>query len=116
MIIATNQVDPTPLVHAFINTRCRHENFDCVSLSDDLELIRNTRKMIITALNRGNWVLIHYSKANKSAADMLVDIYTQMSSSSVNTNFRLIVLCSTLKYISPSMLTKSKRINVDLFP
>lgn len=116
MIIAINQVDPTPLVHAFINTRCRHENFDCVSLSDDLELIRNTRKMIITALNRGNWVLIHYSKANKSAADMLVDIYTQMSSSSVNTNFRLIVLCSTLKYLSPSMLTKSKRINVDLFP
>ena len=61
-------------------------------------------------------MLLHYSKPNKSAADMLADVFTQMSTTSVNTNFRLIVICSTLKYISNSMISKSKRMNVDTFP
>ncbi|OHS99238.1 Dynein heavy chain family protein [Tritrichomonas foetus] len=116
LIVASPIVDPTSLVHLFVNLRCRHENFDAISLSDDLEVIRNTRKMLVTALNRGNWVLIHYSKPNKSAADMLVDVFMQMTTTSVNTNFRLIVICSTLKYLSPSMIAKSKRVNVEKFP
>lgn len=116
IIVAKPLVDPTPLVHLFITMRCRHENFDAISLSDDLEVIRNVRKMLVTALNRGNWVLIHYSKPNRSAADMLVDVFTQMTTTSVNTNFRLIILCSTIKYLSPLMISKSKRINVDTFP
>lgn len=116
LIFSPSSVDPTPLVHLFITMRCRHENFDAISLSDDLEVIRNVRKMLITALNRGNWMLLHYSRPNKSAADMLVDVFTQMSTTSVNTNFRLIIMCSTTKYLSSSMISKSKRVCVDTFP
>lgn len=116
ILISDPKVDPTPLIHQFVQLRCRHENFDAISLSDDIELIRNTRKILMTALNRGNWVLVHYSQPSKASADMLVDVFTQMTSTSVNTNFRLIVVCNSIKYLSPSMVSKSKRVNVEVFP
>ena len=116
IIYAPGFYDPTSLVNLFINLRSRHESFDSVSLSDDLDVIRNSRKMLVTASNRGNWVLVHYSKPNKPAADMLTDVYHHITNNSVNTNFRLIIICSTIKYLSPTLLLNSKRVNADKFP
>jgi hypothetical protein len=87
-----------------------------ISLSTDLEVIRNGRKIIFTAMNRGNWVLVHYSKPTYAAAAMLVDVASQMTTTSVNTNFRLIVICRSVDFLSPWMLARSKRIKVDSFP
>ena len=116
IVVASPQVNPTALIHQLVTLRCRTDNFDTVSLSTDLEVIRSTKKIIVTALNRGNWVLVHYAKPTHAAGDMLADVFSQMTSTSVNTNFRLIILCSSMKYLSPSMILKSKRINVEEFP
>jgi hypothetical protein len=99
-----------------VSVRSRTENFDAISLSDSLEGIRNAKKIITTAMNRGNWVLLHYARPTEAAADMLVDVFTLMGQASVNTNFRLIVLCSSVQYLSPSMIAKSKRICIDNLP
>ena len=45
LIVAPSAIDPTPHVHMLITMRCRHENFDAISLSNDLEAIRNVRKI-----------------------------------------------------------------------
>ena len=116
VVYSPPSVDPTRLLHYFLSTRSRNENIDSYSLSDDLDLIRNTRKSLQTSISRGTWVLLHYSKPSEVVSSMLVDIYNQMSTTSVNTNFRLILICSTLEKLSPTMIRMSKRINVESFP
>jgi len=46
---------------------------------------------------------------------MLSDAFAQ-TTTSVNTNFRLIIIASSLGFLSPSMIAKSKRLNVHPFP
>jgi hypothetical protein len=116
IIVAPPEVNPTSLIHQFVNIRCRPENFDALSLSNDPEVIKNARKSLLTAMNRGNWVLVHYSKPSRAAAGMLVDLFTQMSATSVNTNFRLMIVASLFQYIAPLMIGQSKRIQIDSFP
>ncbi|OHT03622.1 Dynein heavy chain family protein [Tritrichomonas foetus] len=100
----------------YISQRCKHENLDVISLTDDLELIRSTRKIIYNAQNRGNWVVLFYTSPNIATASMLCDAYTQMSTTTTNTNFRLIIIASSVKYLPPSMLAKCKRVSIDSFP
>jgi hypothetical protein len=116
IVLSSPEVNPTALVQHFIGLRCRIENLDCLSLSDDLEDIRNNRKVVQAAMSRGNWVIIHYSKPCVSAASMLTDVFTQMTTTSLNTNFRLIVIAISTEYLPRSMLARSKRVNVESFP
>jgi hypothetical protein len=116
IIFAPLEVNPTSLIHQFVNIRCRPENFDALSLLNDPEVIKNARKSLLTAMNRGNWVLVHYSKQSRAAAGMLVDVFKQMSATSVNTNFRLMIVASSLQYIAPSMIGQSKRIQNLIVP
>ena len=113
VIVAPYGVDPSGMVISFISQRCKHENFDEVSLSDDPEMIKYTRKLVTTSMNRGNWVLLHYSKPNRAAAQLITDLFTLMSTSSINTNFRLIVICTTLEFIASSILLRAKRFTID---
>jgi hypothetical protein len=116
IVIANPKANPTSLIQHFIGMRCRHENLDSISLSDDVELIKNARKIISLAMNRGNWVILHYTKPSAYAASMLTDIFTQMTTTSLNTNFRLIIIASSTDCLPKSMIAKSKRVNVEAFP
>lgn len=116
VVFAPACVDPTLMLHQFIALRSRNESFDSYSLSDDPELIKNTRKSLQMSITRGTLVLLHYSKPSRVVSNMLVDIYNQMSTTSVNTNFRLVLICSTLECLSPTMLRRSKRVNVEFYP
>jgi hypothetical protein len=116
IVLSSAQVNPTALVQHFISLRCRNENLDCLSLSDGLEDIRNDRKIVQAAMSKGNWVMIHYSKPCASAASMLIDLFTQMTTTSLNTNFRLMIIATSTEYLPKSMLARSKRINVESFP
>ncbi|KAI5486860.1 dynein heavy chain family protein family [Trichomonas vaginalis G3] len=116
VVYAPACVDPTLMLHQFISLRSRNEAFDSYSLSDDPDLIKNTRKSLQMSITRGTLVLLHYSKPSRVVSNMLVDIYNQMSTTSVNTNFRLVLLCSTLDKLSPTMLRRSKRVNVESYP
>jgi hypothetical protein len=116
IVIANPKANPTSLIQHFIGLRCRHENLDSISLCNDLELIKNTRKVISNAMNRGNWVILHYAKPSASTGSMLTDIFTQMTTTSLNTNFRLIIIASSTEFLSKSMMAKSKRVNVEYFP
>lgn len=116
LVIASPDVNPTSLIQSIVSLRCKHENLDVLSLNDDLDVIRTARKITTSGMNRGNWVIIHYSKPSRAAASMLTDVFTQMTSTSINANFRLIVIASTMENLSPSMIGKSKRVNVETFP
>ena len=116
VIIANDEVNPAALIQYFVALRTRYENLSIVSLCDDLETIRNTRKLIMTSMTRGNWIVAHYSQPSKATASMLTDIYTQMTTTTINTGFRLILIASTTAYLSISMLLKAKRVNVETFP
>lgn len=115
-IITSEKVDPTGSILQYITQRCRFDNIEAISLSDNLELIHNAKKIIVTAQSRGTWILLFNSIPSRAAASVICDAYTQMISSSVNTNFRLVVVTNSLEYLSLSMLAKSRRIVVDAFP
>jgi hypothetical protein len=109
-------VNPASLIHQFVTQRYRHENFDSVSRNGDLEIIKNTWQAPLAAMSRGNWFLAHSSKPSAAGANMHVDMFTQSGITSVNTNFRMLIICTSLKYMSPSMIGKSKRICVESLP
>jgi len=115
VILCKSEVDPSSLLHLFLSMRCRNDNFESYSLSNDIEVIKNTRKMLQNAINKGSWILLHYSQPNRAIADMLIDILTQISTSSVNTNFRLILLANSVDFLSPTILRRSKRTYIDSF-
>ncbi|OHT05712.1 Dynein heavy chain family protein [Tritrichomonas foetus] len=116
IVMANDYVNPTALIQYFVSLRTRHENLNIVSLCEDMELIKSTKKMITTAMNRGTWVIVHYTHPSKAAASMLTDIYTLMSTTTVNTNFRLIVIAGTTRYLCRSFIIKAKRVDVETFP
>ncbi|KAK8895532.1 hypothetical protein M9Y10_023999 [Tritrichomonas musculus] len=109
-------LNPTALIQHFVGLRQKHENLSIASLYNDSDLIRNTRKMIQISMSRGNWIIVHYSEASRVAASLLTDVFTQMTTTNVNANFRLIVLASTTLYLPKMMLTKSKRVYVESYP
>ena len=112
VIVAPPEVDPSGMIINFIGQRCRHDNFDEISLSDDPETINSSRKLVMTSMSRGNWVLLHYSKPNRAAGQLITDLFTLMTTS-INTNFRLIVICSSLEYIAQSILLRAKKFTID---
>jgi hypothetical protein len=115
IITSDPDVNPTSLIHQFVTQQCRHENFDTISLNGDLEIIKNTRKAVLAATSRGNWFLVHYFKPSVVGANIFVDVFTQSGITSVNTTFRMLFICTSLEYISPSMIGKSKRIYVSAY-
>lgn len=113
VIIADPNNDPTGSVLPFISSRCRHDNFDELSLSDNVEQIKYIKKVVTTSMNRPNWVLLHYTRPNRAASQFITDIFTTMMTSSINTNFRLIVIASSLDDIPASVLLRAKRYTLD---
>jgi hypothetical protein len=103
------------VINQYLRSRCRHDSLDCVSLTDDLDLLRATRKSLQTAMNRGSWFLVHYAPS-RAAGAMLADVFTQMTTASVNNAFRLVIIASALDFIAPSMIARSKKISVESFP
>jgi hypothetical protein len=113
IITSDPEVNLTSLIHHFVTQRRRHENFDIISLNGDLEIIKNTRKALLAAMSRGNWFLVHSSKPSGAGANMLVDVFTQSGITRVNTNFRMLIICTSPTYILPSIIGTAKRIHVE---
>lgn len=116
IVVSEEIVNPTALLQHFIGLRCKHDNMESISLSDDVRVVRAARKSLTTAMTRGNWVIVHYSRPSRAAAAMLTDIFTQMTTASINTNFRLIIIAASLEYMSYSMISQANRINIETFP
>lgn len=116
IVISDGMNNPAALIQHFVSLRLRNENLNIISLYDDVELIKNARKIILTSQNRGNWVILHYSKPSMNIASMLTDVFNQMTTATINTNFRLIIICSSIQYLSKLLIQKSKRITVESFP
>lgn len=116
IVVSEEIVNPTALLQHFIGLRCKHDNMESISLSDDVRVVRATRKSLTTAMTRGNWVIVHYSRPSRAAAAMLTDIFTQMTTASINWNFRLIIIAASLEHMSHSMISRANRINIETFP
>jgi hypothetical protein len=116
IILAESRANPAFLVNRFLIGRCRHENLDCITLRSDLDLLKTARQSIQTAMNRGSWVLLHYSQPSRAAGALLADVFTQMASSAISMAFRLFVIASTLDFVPPSMIAKARKFHVASFP
>ena len=116
IVVAEDIVNPTALIQQFVSARCKHDNMESISLSDDVRVIRAARKTLTTAMTRGSWVMLHYCRPSRSAAAMLTDVFTQMTSTPINPNFRLIIIASSIEYMSVSMVCQSNRLNIESFP
>lgn len=116
IITCGQEYDPTHMILKFASQRCRYENFNVISLTDDIELLKYARKTIQADMTKGNWVLLHYSKPNRSAAALITDILQSITTTSVNNNFRIIIICRDTQYIAPSALIKSRRYAINNTP
>jgi hypothetical protein len=103
------------LIQYFIGLRCSHEILDLISMSDDAEAPNSARKGVVAAMHRGNWMVLHSIRSSQYAASMLTDCFTQMTTTSSNTNVLLIGMTSLMDYISKAVTVRSKRVSVDAF-
>lgn len=115
-IFSPNDVDPTLIIHHILRNRGKSETFDSFSLSDNIDSIKSIKKTVTSYISRATCVILHYTKPSKAISDMITNIYIHMSSSSVNTNFKLIVICNSSDYLSPLMIRECKHIYIDNFP
>jgi hypothetical protein len=87
-----------------------------ISLCDDPLSLRLLREATNKAINKGNWLLVNYSKPSQATASAVTDIFAAMTGPGVNTNFRFIVIATSLEFLSVSMISQSKRVHVEDFP
>ena len=110
LIITSNRNNPTYLIHHIIRQRSKIENTESISLSNDLEFLKNIKKVITMATSRGNWILVHITKLEPAITSVISDVFTTMTTTANNTNFRLVVLSSDMAAVTPSFLLKAKTI------
>ena len=115
-IISDLQNDPTTLLESFVTSRNRLDSFESFSLSDDPVSLNSIVQFVTSVTNKGMWIALHYSKPSPAAASALVDIYTAMTSGSLSTNFRLIIIAQSQKYIPSFFLQNCTRYSYNTYP
>jgi hypothetical protein len=113
-IISTPEEDPTGFALNIIHQRCRIENLDSLSLNFDPENLKTHRKVISSAMSKGTWVILFYTP-NPFAAGLLWDVFSQMTTTSISPSFRLIIFCSSVQYLSPLILMRTKKVYINEF-
>jgi len=116
IVLSTPYHDPSALLYNYIHQRVKTENLDAISLVDDLDLLKNAKKVLTTAMSRGNWVLLHISRPAFAITSILSDIFHFMTTSSISSSFRLIIITTSSDYLAPSIILKSKRSYFHSFP
>ncbi|OHS97076.1 Dynein heavy chain family protein [Tritrichomonas foetus] len=116
MLISNDFHDISGLIISFVISRARLNNFVSYSLCDDPKILKDALEGTTTAMNRGNWVLLHYWKSSRKAAEVLNQIMFLLHSTTLNSNFRLVVNVHSTDYISPLLFSKCKRMVIEPFP
>ena len=118
MIISDHQSqnDATPLIISYVESHARMNNFVSYSLSDDDASLKIALNETISSMSYGNWVLIHYWKPSQKSAEILNKLLFLLHSTTLHTNFRLIVSLHNTDYISPFLFAESKQIILESYP
>jgi flagellar biosynthesis chaperone FliJ len=115
-LISSPANDPTPLILAFVASRSRQDQFDCISLCPDSRILADNRLKILDAMGKGTWMLIQYSQPCERSAQFLNEICFLLAASPVHSTFRLIINCQTTAFISPHFFLRTRRFAVEQFP
>lgn len=118
LILSSYKRNPSALIHHYISMKTRGDNFEPISLYDSPEFLKNARKIITTAMSRGTRILLHISKPSYESSSLLSDIYQTMLTTSLHTNFRLIVSCSNeaVETLPHRLLENSRKLRFSDFP
>ncbi|OHT11165.1 Dynein heavy chain family protein [Tritrichomonas foetus] len=109
--------EPTELLGRFVSIRNLSEIFVTISLNKSTVI--QTRKLIQKAMDKGLWIVINYSRASIDSSRLLNEIpslITHFNEQKVHENFRLIINCRTVQYLSFELLETAKFIRIESFP
>lgn len=109
-------ISPSFMVHQLVESILHSNNYESLSLSEDLDMIRSIKKVVSTATSKGSWIILHISKPFAAMRQFVSDIIMNITTTSIDTNFRLIVLCSCPEVLTPSLLKQAKRTVIDRIP
>lgn len=118
LIVSDKNKNCSDLIQQYISTKTRGDNFEPISFYDSPEFVKNARKVIITAMSRGTRILLHISMKSTEASSLISDIYQTMLTTSLHTNFRLIISCTSncIDCIPHKLIENSRKLRFDQFP
>lgn len=114
-ILSDIQNDPTSLLSQFVANRNRLDSFETFSLSEDSASLEKIVTSISQMMNKSVWVALHYSDPTPAAASALADIFAALQGT-VSTNFRLIIIAQSIKYIPSHVLSGCTRYSYNSYP
>jgi hypothetical protein len=59
---------------------------------------------------------VHYAPPSRAASAILADVFTQMTTASMNNAFRLVVIAEALDFMAVSIIVISKKMSIESFP
>ena len=116
IIMSSPNHNPSQIISQFIAMKARGDTLEPISLYDDPEHLRGVVKAVTTAMSRGTRVLLHIPKPSADIGATISEIYIGMISTSLHTNFRLILICHSCEFLSHRILIMARRLRYSDFP
>ena len=114
IIISPETIDPFPEFFQYAKTRARLDTLESITLTEDN--IEETKRIINTSMSRGAWLFLHYVFPSKKTASLINAIPEMLVGKTISINFRVIISCHTVDYISSALFMMSKKISIDSLP
>lgn len=108
--------NPSQMIGQFIAMKTRGDNFEPISVYDDPEQLKSLVKTVTTAMSRGTRVLLHIPRPSADIGATISEIYLGMVSTSLHTNFRLIISVHSCEFLSHRILLMARRLRYSDFP
>ena len=113
IIFTSETSDPTPVVHMHLMQRVRLDTLVSVSLDKSPDSIAIAEKMLLGTMKVSSTVIVHYSQPNEKAASLISDVFFKAKNGQADPNFRMIIICTSSKYLPDTLVAESKKLNYD---
>ncbi|EAY07547.1 Dynein heavy chain family protein [Trichomonas vaginalis G3] len=110
IIITPPGDDPVMPVMNNISTRSRNDMIENLTICSNSNILKRAKKILQVAMSRGNRIMLHCADDSHEVTSFIADTCNIMNATTVNSNFRLIIVASTSSTIPNFVLSMSKRL------
>ena len=114
ILVQMEKRDPALLFDEYAMYRNKSNFMFSISLSHEVNSLKNASIVVKQAVENGYWVVIHYNIAVPMIGAFLNDMLKNLKEAP--SEFRLVIICHTTNCLPSSFLKKCKRFEYESFP
>lgn len=110
LILVNPGDDPIQPIMLNISTRSKNDLIENVTICGNQSVIKRAKKALQVAMSRGNRIMLHCSDSSSDVSSFIADVCTALNTTTVNSNFRLIIVAETEVVIPNFVFGMSKKL------